>query len=140
MCTIDSNTHSTNIYLYTILTYDNRAFKKAYELNRHDFQASSGWLPKFKYCHRILNRRVTKLVTKKIVESLEEIKQSAEDFVSISKNIIKKYHPNEVLNTDQLGIELESHGNRTLTYSGAKSTWASFDQWEQQLISSQSNR
>ena len=43
----------------------------------------------------------------------------------MSKEIIKKYHLKEVLNTDQLDIELESHSNRILTYSGEKSIWTS---------------
>jgi len=64
-------------------------------------------------------------VTKRIVESQEEINQSAENFLSMSKRLIKTYYPDQVLNTDQIGIELEPHGNRTLTYSGEKSTWAS---------------
>ena len=101
------------------------SLQKAHEINLHDFQASNGWLSKFKYHHGIRRRRVTKLMTKRMIESLEEIKQSAEDFVSMSKKSIKKYHPNKVLNTDQLDIELGLHSNRTLTYSGEKSIWAS---------------
>ena len=99
--------------------------QKAHELNLHDFQASNGWLSKFKNSHGICSRRATKLMTKRMIESPEEIKQSAEDFVSMSKKIIKKYHLKEVLNIDQLGIKLESHSKWTLTYSGRKFTWAS---------------
>ena len=66
-----------------------RSLQKAHELNLLDFQAFNGWLSKFKYCHGICSRRITRLVTKRMVESLEEIKQSAEDFVSMSKKIIK---------------------------------------------------
>ena len=68
---------------------------------------------------------MTKLVTKKAVENQDQINYSAETFVSVTKRIIKNYNPNQVLNTDQIGIELEPYGNRTLSYSGEKSTWAS---------------
>ena len=114
--------------------------QKVHELNLHDFQASNGWLSKFKYSHGICSSRVTKLVIKRMVESSEEIKQSAEDFVSMSKKIIKKYHLKELLNTDKLGIELESHSNPTLTYSGGKCIWASVQSTGAATIPSQSNR
>lgn len=100
------------------------ALQKARELDWADFQASYHWILEFKHRHAICSRRVTKLVTKRFVESQEEIGQSAEDFVSMSKKIIKRYRPDQVLNTDQIGIELEPHGNRTLSHSGEKSTWA----------------
>ncbi|CAF1148820.1 unnamed protein product [Rotaria sordida] len=99
--------------------------KKAHELHLKDFQASEGWLWNFKYRHGICSRRITKLVTKKVVENQEEINQSAKHFVLETNKIIEGYSPNQVLNTDQIGIELEPHGNRTLTYSGEKSTWGS---------------
>ncbi|CAF1257375.1 unnamed protein product [Didymodactylos carnosus] len=99
--------------------------KKPRELHIKDFQASEGWLWNFKYRHGICNRRITKLVTKKVVENQEEINQSAKHFVFETNKIIERYSPNQVLNTSQIGIELEPHGNRTLTYSGEKSTWGS---------------
>ena len=112
---------------FSIFVIDLRrwSLQKAHELNLHDFQASNGWLSKFKYRYGICSRGVTKLVMKRMVEILEEIKQSAEDFVSVSKKIIKKYRPTEVLSADQFGIELEPYSSRTLTYSGEKHTWAS---------------
>ncbi|CAF0921229.1 unnamed protein product [Adineta steineri] len=99
--------------------------QKARELNLHDFQASGGWLWKFKYRHGICSRRITKLVTKKVVENQEQINKSADDFVKATNKIIQLYAPNQIFNTDQLGIELEPHSDRTLTYSGEKSTWGS---------------
>ncbi|CAF2902010.1 unnamed protein product [Rotaria sp. Silwood2] len=99
--------------------------KKARELNLNDFEASEGWLWNFKYRHGICSRKITKLVTKKVVESQEEIYQSAKNFVLETNKIIEGYSPNQVLNTDQIGVELEVHGGRTLTHSGEKSTWGS---------------
>jgi hypothetical protein len=34
------------------------------------------------------------------------------------------YAPNEILNTDQIGLELEMHSTRTLSYQGEKVTFA----------------
>ncbi|CAF4040341.1 unnamed protein product, partial [Rotaria sp. Silwood1] len=102
-----------------------RGLKKARELNLNDFEASEGWLWSFKYRHGICTRKITKLVMKKVVESQEEIYQSAKNFVLETNKIIEGYTPNQVLNTDQIGVELEVHGGRTLTHSGEKSTWGS---------------
>ena len=99
--------------------------KKARELHLKDFHASEGWLWNFKFRHGICSRRITKLVTKKVVENQEEINESAKHFVLETNKIIEGYSPNQVLNTDQIGIELEPHSNRTLTYGGEKSTWGS---------------
>lgn len=99
--------------------------KKARELNLNDFQASEGWLYNFKYRHGICSRRITKLVTKKVVESQEEINRSAENFVLETNKVIEGYSTNQVLNTDQMGVEMEPHGGRTLSHSGEKSTWGS---------------
>jgi hypothetical protein len=99
--------------------------KKTRELNLNDFQASDGSLFNFKYRHGICSQKITKLVTKKVVENQEEINPSAKNFVFESDKIIERYDPNQVLNTDLIGIELKPHGDRTLTYSGEKSTWSS---------------
>ena len=67
------------------------SFQKVHELTLHDFQASNGWLSKFKHCRGICSRRVTKLVTKRMVESPEKInllKISFQCRRKLSKNII----------------------------------------------------
>ena len=101
------------------------SLEKARELNLNDFQASTNWLSHFKHRHGICNRKITKLITKKDVENKYQISEAAKDFVMKTKAFIEKTQPNLVLNSDQIGIELELHGNRTLSYSGEKSTWAS---------------
>ncbi|CAF2053469.1 unnamed protein product [Rotaria magnacalcarata] len=98
--------------------------KKARELNLNDFDASSKWLLAFKDRHRISRRKITQLVTKKHVEDREKVEQSAKDFVTETKKVIDQYNPNEVLNTDQVGINLKMYGNRTLSYMGEQSTWS----------------
>ncbi|CAF3591634.1 unnamed protein product [Rotaria sp. Silwood1] len=101
------------------------SLKKARELNLHDFEASDTWLLCFKHRHRISSRKITKLVTRKHIESTDEINQSADTFVLETNKLIENYNSSEVLNTDQVGINLELVGNRTLTHMGEQSTWCS---------------
>ena len=90
-----------------------------------DFEASDKWLLNFKRFHRISSRRITQLVTRKHVEGRKEIEQAVKRFVFEIDKIIEKYNPEEVLNSDQVGINLEVVGHRTLTYVGEQSTWGS---------------
>ncbi|CAM4778789.1 unnamed protein product [Rotaria magnacalcarata] len=101
------------------------SLKKARELNLHDFEASNTWLLGFKHRHRISSRKITQLVTRKHIESTDEINQSANTFVLETNKLIENYNSSEVLNTDQVGINLELVGNRTLTHMGEQSTWCS---------------
>ncbi|CAF1203244.1 unnamed protein product [Adineta ricciae] len=78
--------------------------KKARELHLTDFQASESWLWNFQFRY-------------------EDINESAKHFVLETNKIIEGYSSNQVLNTDQIGIGLEPHSNRTLIYGGEKSTW-----------------
>ena len=98
------------------------ALQKARELDLNNFEVSDKWLLTCKHRHRISSRKVTKLVTKKHIETRQEIEQSATNFVQETNKLIQKYNPNEILNTDQVGINLEPYGNRSLTYTGEKST------------------
>ncbi|CAF3058441.1 unnamed protein product [Rotaria sp. Silwood2] len=99
--------------------------QKARELNLNSFEASEKWLLSFKHRHRISSRKVTQLITKRHIESRQEIDEAATKFVAETSKFIEKYNPNEVLNTDQVGINFELYDNRTLTYMGEQSTWSS---------------
>jgi hypothetical protein len=98
------------------------SLNKARELNLNDFPACKMWLTWFKYRHRICSRKITKLVIKKDIENKEDINKAAKNFVLETNLFIKKTNRNQVLNSDQMGIELEPYGNRTLTCCGEKST------------------
>ncbi|CAF4196742.1 unnamed protein product, partial [Rotaria magnacalcarata] len=92
--------------------------QKARELNLNSFEASEKWLLSFKHRHRICSRKVTQLVTKRHIETRQEIDEAATNFVSETLKFIEQYNPNEILNTDQVGINIELYNNRTLTYIG----------------------
>lgn len=101
------------------------ALRTAKEISLTDFVASDCWLKHFKHNHQICSRKITKFVTKKEVENEELIIESANNFVSKVEAVAKRYHANNILNTDQIGIELEMHSNRTLSHAGEKTTLAS---------------
>ena len=83
---------------------------------------SEHWVHLFKHRHGICSRHVTKLVTKREVESVDEINKSADDFVSDVQKMLPDYDSHYVLNTDQSGLELEMYSNRTLSFEGEKLT------------------
>jgi hypothetical protein len=64
-------------------------------------------------------------VTKREVENQQTINASINDFVADVRKRLPNYDANEVINTDQSGIELELHSTRTLSHKGEKVTVAS---------------
>ena len=65
------------------------------------------------------------MVTKRHIETRQEIDEATTNFVSERSKFIEQCNPNEILNTDQVGINIELYNNRTLTYMGESSTWNS---------------
>ncbi|CAF3411410.1 unnamed protein product [Rotaria sp. Silwood2] len=96
--------------------------EKAKQELLHDFVASEKWLFNFKIQHNICSRKVTKVVTTKQVTNKEEVQHSADEFVSSVRDLVPKYDPDYVINTDQSGIQLEFHSTRTLSYKGETTT------------------
>ena len=64
-------------------------------------------------------------MTKRSTENQETISASADQFVVNVLKHLSKFESNEVINTDQSGIELELRSTRTLSYKGEKVTVAS---------------
>ncbi|CAF3996961.1 unnamed protein product, partial [Rotaria sordida] len=62
------------------------------------------------------------VITTKQVTSKEEVQHSADEFVSTVRNLLPKYNPDYVINTDQSGIQLEFYSTRTLSFKGERST------------------
>lgn len=98
------------------------ALQKANEYSNFIFEASNGWLQLFKHRHHICSRKITKLVTRHHTEDANAIIESADLFVRDTKRQMQNYAHEEILNTDQVGLELELHSNRTLSYQGEKVT------------------
>ncbi|CAF3761924.1 unnamed protein product [Rotaria socialis] len=100
------------------------ALQKAAENSSLIFEASEHWLRVFKHRHHIFSRKITKLVTRHHAEDTNAIIESADSFVRDAKREMQNYAPEEVLKTDQVGLELELHFNRTLSYEREKVTMA----------------
>lgn len=80
-----------------------------------------------KYFELTLTKTICSLqiVTKRQTENLETIKTSADQFVDDVHKRLPKYEADEVINTDQSGIQLELHSTRTLSHKGEKITTGS---------------
>ncbi|CAF2826171.1 unnamed protein product [Rotaria sp. Silwood2] len=98
------------------------ALQKAAEDSSLIFEASEYWLRVFKHRHRICSRKITKLVTRHHAEDTDAIIESADSFVRDAKRQMQNYTHEEILNTDQIGLELELYSSRTLSYEGEKVT------------------
>ena len=98
--------------------------QKATEESNLTFEASVHWLQAVEHRHLICSRKITKLVTRRHAEDTDAITESADSFLFDVKREVKNYAPEEILNTDQVGLELELHSTRTLLYEGEKFTMA----------------
>lgn len=98
------------------------ALQRAQEQSLHEFSASKHWITTFKHRHSIVSRKITKFVTKHALDNTDEIEQLANRFVEEAKVEMQHYSPNEIMNTDQVGLEKELHSSRTLSYQGEKLT------------------
>ena len=87
-----------------------------------DFEASEYWLLNFKNSHGIYSRKITNIITKKETTNFDNIKKSEVEFIEKFNRWSKKYLPNEILNTDQVGIDKELHSTRTLSFQREKKT------------------
>ncbi|CAF1602382.1 unnamed protein product, partial [Didymodactylos carnosus] len=65
-------------------------------------------------------RRWETAVTKCYAEGKEKIKASADQFVADVRQPLPQYQVDEVINTDQSGLQLELHSTRTLSHKGEK--------------------
>ncbi|CAF2069214.1 unnamed protein product [Rotaria magnacalcarata] len=100
------------------------AVQKAAENSNLIFEASEHWLSVFKHRHRICSRKITQLVIRHHAENTNAIIESADSFVRDAKREMQNYACEVALNTDQVGLELELHFSRTLSYEGEKATMA----------------
>ena len=99
------------------------ASQKAREINDRTFEASDYWIFQFKRRHALCSRKVTKLITQREVVDASTINNSANDFVNKIKTLLPEYRGQNVLNTDQTGLEIEMVGSRTLSFKGEKATF-----------------
>jgi len=100
------------------------ALQRAQAQSFHEFSVSKHWITTFKHRHDIVSRKITKFVTKHALNDADELEQLAVQFVKEAKAEMQHYSPEEIMNTDQVGLEKELHSTRTLSYQGEKLTVA----------------
>ncbi|CAF3157962.1 unnamed protein product [Rotaria sp. Silwood2] len=98
--------------------------QKAAEESILNFEASKHWLQVFKHRHRICSRKITKPVTRHHADDTRAINVSVDSFVADVKREMSHYKPEEILNTDQVGLELELHSTRALSHEDEHVTLA----------------
>ena len=98
------------------------ALQSAQEQTLLEFAASKHWITTFKHRHGVASRKITEFVTKHALDDADELEQLATRFVEQAKVDMQHYSPDEIMNTDQVGLEKELHSTRTLSYEGEKLT------------------
>ena len=89
----------------------------------HQFVASDRWISTFKYKCNICSEKVKK-------DNVDNCRQSFftsticvfSQFVIDVRALLVKYNEDFLLNTDQSGLELQIHSNRTVPHQDEKST------------------
>lgn len=86
------------------------------------FRGGHTWLFNFKSRHGISSRKVTNLIGRRDVLSLDSILQSARQFQEDFRRFSTGFKTEQIYNTDQVGFMYEILGNRTLSFTGEKDT------------------
>lgn len=85
------------------------ALQKDAEDSMLDFKASKNWLESFRHRHNICSRKMTKIVTRHRMANPDTINASADSFIAEVKGEMSHYTSEEIINTDQAGIELDEN-------------------------------
>nr|AAA20582.1 putative transposase [Caenorhabditis elegans]CAA84584.1 putative transposase [Caenorhabditis elegans] len=84
------------------------------------FQASDGWLKKWKKTNGLVSRHVTTFITRANYVNKELTEQAAKKFVEEVKAELATLDPDVVYNCDQSGFTKEQYCKRTLAPKGVK--------------------
>jgi hypothetical protein len=78
------------------------------------------WLREFKSNQEIVSRKVTKIVSLKSLDKIEETKESASSFIKRIREMIEINKYDMVLNSDQMGVNKEMSRKRSHEFKGQK--------------------
>jgi len=98
------------------------SYQQARSMSFNEFTGSDTWLLNFKHKHDMCSRKITKVVTKREVKNEDDIQKSSDLFMAEVRKLLSHYDEDNVLNTDQSGLELEIHSSRTLSHRGERTT------------------
>ncbi|KAK0420942.1 hypothetical protein QR680_014981 [Steinernema hermaphroditum] len=96
------------------------AYQIAAALGLTNFKASDSYIKRFEKHHRIVSRKITRMVAIKAVDRLHLITDNVERFRTDARSILSNMDHDKVYNTDQSGIQMELRSGRTLTFMGVK--------------------
>lgn len=84
------------------------------------FTASTKWVHNFKKRHRIVSRKVTKVLSHKQASpaEIQNVSESINNFQMSFKQTVRNHNSNFVFNTDQTSCQLELLSKRTLEVAG----------------------
>jgi len=88
------------------------------------FKASRNWLSFIKKKHRYVSRKITKYVTRREIESREDLENAAMEFVNEVTRECQGIDANDIYNFDESGFKYEFSPKRTLSFKGEKDTLA----------------
>ncbi len=99
------------------------AKNKARELD-FEFKASNSWLSRFKKRNGIVSRKVTKIVSTSYVQD-QETKQSINEFLNNSKQVMQSFDESNTFNSDQSGFNYILTSSHTLSEEDERVTLSS---------------
>lgn len=99
-----------------------------HKINYRTFKASSSWVYRWKKKHNVVSRKITKTLSRQQIASLPNVSEKVEEYREQVQNLVRKYKPSQVFNTDQSGFNIEFLSGRTLTKKGEKLVYASINQ------------
>jgi len=86
------------------------------------FKASRTWLSFIKRKYRYVSRKITKYVTKREIDSRDDLQNAAIEFVNEVTTACKGINPDDIYNFDESGFKYEFSPKRTLSFKGEKDT------------------
>ncbi|XP_070529783.1 uncharacterized protein [Cardiocondyla obscurior] len=98
--------HDMNLRLWALEAKD--------QVDLPELKASKWWIWKFKNVHRIVSRKITTFRMRVTLESIENLRDIVESFISNVKSSIPVIGVEEIYNADESGFNLEIHSGRTL--------------------------
>lgn len=89
------------------------------------FKASKSWVLQWKKKHRIVSRKVTKFISHRQLNEINEVRANANAFVENFERHFQEKTSNSIFNSDQSGFNLEETSGRTLEIKGTQKVSAS---------------
>jgi hypothetical protein len=78
--------------------------------------SNAGLSTTFKHRHRIVSRKITEFVAEHALSNADKTEKLAIQFVEETKVEMQHYSPEEIMNTNQVGLKKALHSIRTLSY------------------------